>query len=73
MTVLNIIENSDAYPDRIDAMRRMLEKVPGSTLDRHLLNPEVRANDGRIYVFLPGVVVVYDYSEFMAELRKDAP
>ena len=65
----HIIENTGARPDRIADTRRMLERQAAATLDRHLINPEVWAFDGKVYVFLPGIFLVYDYHEFMATQR----
>jgi hypothetical protein len=70
MKPVRLIEDSGAHPDRVGDIRRMLDENAGSTLDRHLIDPEVWAWDGKVYVFLPGIVVVYDYHEFMAELRE---
>lgn len=69
MRPLRLIENTGVRPDRIRAVREMLESNAGATLDRHLIDPDVWAWDGKVYVFLPGIVVVYDYHEFMATLR----
>jgi hypothetical protein len=75
MTPFHVIRNSDSYPDRVEATFRMVEKMP--TLGRAdiMLSPlngrwfKTRVSDGKVYIFLPGVCLVYDYQEFQHSMR----
>jgi hypothetical protein len=64
-----LIEDSGAFPNRIESTRQMLKAIASPFPQIDPITAETWAKDGKVYVFLPGIVVVYDYHEFMATLR----
>ena len=69
MRPLRLIEDSGAFPNRIESVRQMLKMTasPFPQVEPHVA--ETWAHDGKVYIFLPGLVVVYDWHEYMATMR----
>jgi hypothetical protein len=70
MRPLRLIEDSGASPNRIESTRQMLKATASPFPQVDPFVAETWAHDGKVYVFLPGLVVVYDWHEYTAELRQ---
>lgn len=78
-TPIHVIQNTATNPNKVECTIDMLvandkSGVVGHEVNRaSLLAPRLDAfiYDGKAYVVMPGIIVVYDYFEFMAWTRKE--